>query len=633
MAGNNPCASIIADPAPGLVTDAWSVFRGFAYQGLDLATQQIENLNSFQVDFSLWDASWQADSTLSGFARPVKPVLPEIVPVNLADQIANAPDLSIPRISLGNAPSEPSAVSSPPSFNLGVNAPAPVDDRPGSAPTLDIPDDPAMPVLSFPQTTPTLDTITVSAAPTVSIPAFAEPAPEFDVPAPGDTLDYQTTAYVSTLLDKVKQRVSTMLDGGTGLPAAIEAALYGRAVDRDDETMLAAEQDALDEFASRGFDAEPNGLLARRLDQVRRANRDARAETSRAIRLQNAELEQRNLQFAVTSGISLEVSLLQAHLAVEERKFQYAVKLADLRIAVFQAHIAGFNAKVVAFNGRVEAYKAFLEGLRAKVDVYKAEVEAAKARGEINEQRVRIYEGQIRAEAAKAEAARVLIEAFRAKIDAERAKIEGYRAEVDVFRARIDAYRAEWEGERARLEAEATKGRVYESVVNAFGQRVQIWRTQSDVRIEEHRAVLQNAQALLQRHDAQTRVVLAKLQAAESYVRAQQAQSEQLTRLYEGESRVEAAAVEADNRTFIAQTERERARVDTLLADARLRVEQLTTVRNLMLRAMETAAQASSQLAASAFSAVNFSAGVSTNHSASQSCSMSTSVNLDSEDA
>jgi hypothetical protein len=625
----NTCASIISDPAPGLVMDAWSTFRGFAYQGIDLAHQQIESLNGFNMEFHQWDASWQADDTLSGFLRPIKPTLPDIAPVDLSALVPEAPSLNIARIATESAPPEPTALRNPPSFNLRVNAPDPVGDGPGDAPTLNIPDAPEVPELAFPADTPTLDTITIEDAPTLEITAFAEAAPEFDTPAPGTTIDYQAAAYASALLDKLKTQISTMLDGGTGYPAWVDALLFGQANDRDDQTMLSAERSAAQDFAGRGFDAEPNGFLRRALDQVRRDNRDARAATGREIWLKKSEQEQKNIQFAVTSGISLEVSLLQAHLQVEERKFQYAVKLADLRIAVFNAVVTGFNARVAAFNARVEAYQAFLDGQRARADLHKTLVEAAKVRGEINEQRVRIYESQIRAEAAKADAARTLIEAFRARIDAERARIEGYRAEVDAFTARVGAYRAEWDGERARLEAEAVKGRVYESVVNAYGQRVQVWRTKSEVRIEEHRASLLSAQALLQRHDAQTRTLLAKLEAVNTYVRAQQAQGEQLARMYEGEARVEGAAVDADNRAFTAQTERERARIDVLLNDARLQIEQASSQRSLLLRAMETAAQAASQLAASAFSAVSFSAGVSSGHSRSEGCDTNFNYNID----
>jgi hypothetical protein len=616
------CSSIVPDVAPGLVMDAWSTFRGFAYQGLALVTAQIDSLNNFTIPFQQWDASWQADGTLSGFTRPQRPTLPPITAQDLSATIPGAPSVAIPPVALTAAPSEPTFVRNPPNLNLTVNAPDDLDaERPDSAPELNIPDLPDLPALTMPDAPDLEDIGPYLPEPiTITVTEFVEPAPEFDAPPPSESLDFTEAEYVSALLEKVKARVSAMLDGGTGLPAAIEAALFSRAADRDDASAAKLAQEVREEFASRGFDAEPNGILARRALEVRQTNRNARAGTNREIRLQNAELEQRNLQFAVTSGISLEVSLLQAHLAVEQRKFEYASKLKDISIAVFQAHVTRFNALVAAYNARIEAYKAFLDGQRARVDIYRAEIEAAKARGEINEQRVRAYEAQIRAEQAKADAARALIEGFRARIEGERAKIEAYRGEVDAYRSYVDAYRAEWETERTRLEAEASRGRLYESAVNAYATRINAWAKTGDARIEEHRANLTSAQALLQQHEAAVRTVLAKLQAIETYTRAQASQGDQLSRMYEAEARVEAAAVDADNRAYQTQTDRERNRLEVKLADVRIQIEQVTTIANLMLRAMESAAQAGSQLTASAYSAVSFSAGASSSQSRSQGC-------------
>src|SRR5690606_5021657 len=98
-----------------------------------------------------------------------------------------------------------------------------------------------------------------------------------------------------------------------------------------------------------------------------------------------------NLKFVVQQSMQLEFTMLQAHLTVEQRKFEFAVKIKDVALAVFNARVTQYNAAVQAYNGRIEAYRAFLDGLRAQVEIYRNQVEAARVRGDINEQRVRMY--------------------------------------------------------------------------------------------------------------------------------------------------------------------------------------------------------------------------------------------------
>lgn len=629
----NACATIGTDLAPTLVSSAYSIFQGFATDAFNLTHEQIANLQGFHFDFIRWNAGWTADGTLSGFQRPEKPELPPIVLPDISGQIPDAPTVNILPVVLDAAPVEPAYLLDPPNIDLTVNAPAPLDaTRPGSAPVLVIPDVPDLPVLSFPDA-PTLTPIVTPDAPTIVIPEFAELAPEFDAVPPSDFIDFTEGAYVSALMDKMRFRITAMLDGGTGLPAAIEQALYDRANDRDDASERRLVQETVEDFASRGFETEPNGILSRRIAQARQDNRNARANNNRDVTIRAMDVEVENLRFAVSTAANFEIQMLQAHLAVEERKFQYAVKVKDVQLAIFTAYVGRFNGIVAAYNARIEAYKAYLDGLKAKVDVYKAQIEAAKVEGEINEQYIREYEARIRAETAKAEAGRAALDAFRARIDAERAKIDGYRASVDAYGSFVEAYKAEWDAERTRLEAEASRGRLYESAVNGFAARVNVWRTKGDVKIEEHRANLTSAQAMLQQQDAQVRTVLARLEILRTSLTAQTAQGEQATRLFEAEARVEGIAVDVDNRSFALDTERERARIEALLNDSRLQIEQLSSVTGLMLRAMESAAQTSSQLAAASMSAINFSAGLSSSNSRSSNCSTNFNYNGEVSDA
>lgn len=620
--GVDVCNTIGGDLASTLVGDAWGVFQDYAYSAFQQAFYQINALSGFNADYINWNVSFEVDPTLSGFTRPQRPTLPTIEVANLADTIPDAPTINVAPIVLDAVPPEPGDLLNPPNLNLTVNAPEALSAvRPVSPGEIVIPDAPAEPVIAFPAA-PELISPVLPLAPTITIEEFADSAPVFSATPPAGSIDFVETPYVSTFLDALKVHLNRLL-AGQALPPEVEAALWGRAIDRDDIASLQALQEVDEDFADRGFGPEPNGIRARRRLQVVQDNRNKRAGLTRDIYIQNQQVALENIRFAVTSGIQLEGTLLQAHLQVEQRKFDMAVKIKDVAIAIFQAEVTQFNAVVEAFNARIGAYQAFLEGQRAKVDVYKAQVEAAKVEGEINAQEVAVYEARTRAEGVRADVYRSQIEGFRARIEAERTRIEAHKSEVDAYRAFVEAYKVEWDAERTRIEAEAKRGDLYNSLVNAYATRVDVWKTKGDVRIQEQRSGLLAAQAQLQRHDAQVRVVLGKLEAMRTVVQAQSAQSDAIARMYTADATVETAAVEADTRSFNAIVAKEQARVDLVLKDAQLQIAQLNNRSSLLLRALESAGQASSQLAASSMSAVNFSAGVSSGRSTSQGCNTS----------
>ncbi|MDQ3273735.1 MAG: hypothetical protein M3Q39_01565 [Actinomycetota bacterium] len=620
-AGNGPCTSISGDGALIFVDDGWATFRSWAAQAYTLTTSQIQGLNNFQASFATWDASWAAgDGTLTGFIRPTKPDLPAITITDLSGTIPAAPTVAIVPIVLDAAPGEPGYITSPPDLNLTVNAPAPLTaTRPGDVPDLQIPDEPVSPtILTY--TAPTLVTLEMPATPVVTIEEFDEAAPEFTAAAPNETLEFTESPYVSAFLDAVKGHLTNLMNGQV-MPDAVEDALWSKALDRDEQASFIALQQVDEDFASRGFSPEPNGLWATRRLEVRQQNRNKRAELNRDVYLENQKVAVENVRMAVNTGVQLEGTLIQAHLQVEQRKFDLIVKGRDIAIAVFQARIAQFNSIVQAYNARISAYQAFLDGQKAKVEIFKAQVEAEKAKAEVNTQLVNLYEAQIRSEISKVEIYRAQIEGFRARVEAERTRIEGHRSGVEAYKAQVEAYKVEWDAERTRVDAEARRGDLYNSMVNAYATRVNVWQTKGEARIQEHRANLANAQAQLQQHDAQVRGILGKLEAYKAMVQAQSAQSDSLARMYQAEAGVESTAVDADSRAFTAMVGRENTRLAILLKDAELQVSQFGNRSNLLLRAMESAANASSQLAASSMSAVNFSAGISSSVSRGEQCS------------
>lgn len=617
---NNVCNSTYTDPAPLYFDLAYATIMPLATSSVALAQSQIEAITNFEVPIQQWEASFDATGDLAPYVRPPKPELLDIT-IPAAPVVPEAPTLNLPPLSVGPAPQEPAELSNIPVFNRPPT-PEPLDaERPGPAPTVQTPEMPVAPVLVDPDDVE-LELIELPTVPGITIERFEELAPEFDAAVPSEAVSFTEEAYESAFLDKLKGTLSTMLDGGFYLPEAVTTALWAGAVQREDASSLKLMQEQRELHSNRGFD-EPDGVLASRLLEVDLANRARRGDLNREVYTRSETIAIENLGRAIASGLTLESSLLQAHLTIQERQFQMAFKVKDLALAVFQARVTQFNGAVQAYNARVDAYRAYLDGLRAEVDVYRAEVEAAKVRGEINEQRVRMYAERIRAQLARAEAYRAQVEGVKAFIDAERSKIEGYRAEVEAFGSLVDAKNSEWEAYRTQIMADAEQGKVFETLSRVYGTRVEAYRTGATVQIAQQDSHLKAAEADLRRHDNMLRALLAQLENARTVIAAQTAHNESAARIYTAEAAIEQAVSDSNTRSFQAETERSRVRSETIIQNVRLAVEQILGVKGLMLEALKSAGQATSQLAASAMSAMNFGASISSSQSRSKACSTS----------
>lgn len=618
MSGTNICSSIYTDPALTYVDLGWAQFQQYAQSGYTLVMEQVNGLTAFEAPLHEWDGSFSVTGNLAPFKRPERPDLLDITtpPVK---PIPDAPDITVQPIVIPNAPSEPSDLANIPNIVLPPTPDALDATRPGAAPALTLPDAPDAPVLVDPDA-PELEIVELPEVPVITVTEFAEEVPLFDAPVPSEQIDFVETPYQSDYLDEIRAYLSDWLARGGLLPPQIASQLWDRAIARDDATALKRQQEARDLHATRGFE-EPDGVLNARMREAFQDNQNSRGNINRDIYIQDETQAVENLKFVVQQSMQLEFTMLQAHLTVEQRKFEFAVKIKDVALAVFNARVTQYNAAVQAYNGRIEAYRAFLDGLRAQVEIYRNQVEAARVRGDINEQRVRMYAEQVRAQLARAESYRAQVEGFKAHIDAERAKIEGYRSEVEAYRSFVEAYGAEWDGYGKQLQAQVAKGQMYDTLARVHATRIGVWQTQGQVAIAEHSARLQQADAFIRQYEARVRGLLAELEVSRSVIAAQSAHNEAKARMYEADARIETAVSDANTRAFEAETVRATNASEAARRDAELQINQMIQRAGLLLRAMESATNAASQLAAGAFSAMNFSAGISSSQSRSKACS------------
>lgn len=622
------CADItIGNPAVALTEEGWTTFRGWSMQAFNLAINNVDSLTSFNIDAPSTGVSFNSTPVSIGFSPPAAPSAPDVTMAPFEDPPAleqievEPPELEAFPVFNGQAPSL-AFPSVPPGFSAT---------DPGNAPTLeymDMPEDLTLPTIPSPDLLE-LDMPTMGE---LDFPDWDVERPVIDFQVPDENWSFTPDTYASALLTSVQSRISTMLQGGTGLPAAVEAALRQRAFAAVEREELTAVDQTFAEFAARGFD-EPNGILASRVAQTRQNATNQRANLSRDIYIRAHEVEIENIRFAVTSGIQVEgvtigLFMEQQRLLLEAAKFRR-----DSDIAIFNARVGLFNATVERYRAEAQVYRERIQAEIARViESFKAQVDAQRLKTEINRDLVAIFEQRIRAEVlAPVEVYNARINAARAWADVQNSIMEGYRARVLAYAERVRAFAERWRGFVAQVEAEAARGRVFESQVQAHATLVNAVAQQNQSAIAARE--LDN-----RTNEQKVRAYLANLDLRRTQIDAEARRIGALGDIYQGQAAIYAAGGNiarsaSDVATANAQinVERERSRVAALQESVRLAVTESLQRAGLQLEAIKGAASAAAQLAAAAFSAVNFGASVSSSQGITKGQSCGTSYTYSGE--
>ncbi|HZX81047.1 MAG TPA: hypothetical protein VFE72_08870 [Lysobacter sp.] len=613
------CPSLSGDPAIAFTSGGYQTFMQLAPRAFEEAQRQAQQLNTVLIKPVQFDVDFHVPEGLAEYRRPTRPAIDLS-----AFQFKTPPEAPAPPSFSANTPTitaMPEADLTPPRLDFGdkpsspiVAAPVP----PPRRPELVMPTEPTftMPV------TPTFEQLNLPTVPSVLIPTFVDETPEFVEPHIDGNWSFNPEAYASTLKDKLVAKLGDWMDGKEALPPQIENALFARGRARIEVETRRAIDARVDEFGARGF-SEPQGSLAGAITDILQEGQNKRAELGRDVTLKSFDEALQNMRLAVQQGIALEQVATNLH--IEEQRliltglqFQRETTIAILnaRISIFNARLEGAKTKAAVFEQRIRAEL-------AKVEVYRAQIEGEKARGEINEQRVRAYVAQIQSVNALVDLYRSRVDAVKVQAEANQSEIETYKAEVQAYGIRWDAFAKEYDAYKSSIEAENSKVTVHRNLVDAFGQRIQAWQTQNNLqfdrerlRIAEHGQNLQAWRGLLDKQ-------LALIQGETARIQGVAAGSGAIAQLYQADAAVETAASAAQDRTLQIALQREESRTQLELKQAEIRVQENIQLTQLLLEVRKTLAQVASQLSASAFSAMNFSANVSSSMSQSRSCSTS----------
>ena len=504
-----------------------------------------------------------------------------------------------------------------------------IDEFHPSVISLNIPDAPTPGNFGPMPTRPELEQVVVPVSPTlvrpimaalddISIPDFTFPTlPTFDAAAPefegsfvSTVLQWNENPHQVTILSEAMDKLRLMWAGGTGLPPAVEQALWERAASREDIAISRDVSAAATEFAGRGFTMPP-GMLVNRIDTIRTEGQIRKLGLGREVMVKIADTQIENLRFACTQAIAAEQVLVSIWTAIAGRAFEAAKIQLDSQLALLNAHIAIFNARQSAYSTEATVYRAKLEGSLAALQVMKMELEAELARGTLNEQKVRVFAEMNRALLTDVELFKARMQGAQLESDLQKNQVERFKTEVQAHaellatdKIRFDGYESRVKGEVAKAGMLGAQAQAYSAYVSgrAAAADVKIKNQQSEVAIEEMK--LKQFIAMVEKDKATMAAQVAGIQASVEGYKAGTARFVANTGVATATAGLQIQQSESVMRSSIAlyQVEMQRSIAD---------MEQMIRVAGIQLEALKGAAQMSATMAAGAMAGINISSSVS----------------------
>lgn len=497
------------------------------------------------------------------------------------------------------------------------------------APTKPLLDDIVYPADLADMGDPALPQLLALTLPTYAPPVFAPfsaVAPSFTATEINPELQWGETIYVTELVEELATKLRAMWAGGTGLPAAVEAALWERAASREDMAVSRDISAATIEFASRGFTLPP-GMLVARIDAIREDSQVKKLALGREILIKIADTEIENLRFACTTSIAAEQVLVGIWDSEAKRKFEAAKITLDSQLATYNAQVALFNARQSAYSTEANVFKILVDAELAELEGYKAQIQAEVAKGQANESAIKVYEAQSRTLLTKVEAFKARMESASIQSTVQKTRMDAYRSEVEAFAALLNADKTKFDAYDSQVKGEMAKAQVIEAQARAYAAYVSGQATKVDASAKNQAAKISNNEMLIRQFVANVEKdkVVATLQLG-AITAAAEAHRTNTTR-YTAKAGVEQARIETLIKSHDAEMNRNIQLYEVEIRKYVADMEQLIRVAGIQLEAMKAASQAASTLAAGAMAGISISSGVSS--SAGLSASGSGSVNYE----
>lgn len=616
MAAQSQCPTLISDGVYGQVLNVMGDMWGNAQTAFNVSLDALQELGHLDLHPIGVGVHFNPDTDLWRVLRPVGPLDPNIVWDPDGNLVPSPPD-----IDTGPDP----AFVAPPTFTAvepiipDRTGPGPLTAVPPDGPPplfdIEVPDAPDVVIPDF----PLLREIVLPEVPLIVIPDFQGVRPDFNLVAPGNNFGFNVEEYTSTLATAISAKLQVMLNGDVGLPSAAVAQMRDRLYSALDTLDARAQQEAVEQFASRGF-PQPNGTLNRNLVAVRQDAQDKRAAAARDIFLKDIDIAIENLRFAVSNGIAWETQLQNNFVAIQAQMIDVAKFSMTIAIEVFNAQVALANLELQMYQADASVYRDLIQAELAKIELYKGQLEGQKLIGELNLQDVQVFEARVKAIFSIVELYKAEIDGAKAKADINVAITQAFVAQVSAYSERVKAYDSEWNAFAKQLDADLSKYRQYELATQVFANRIKIWSDTNTNLIDQKRLRISDKELDLKAYDArleQLRTVLtSEVQRIQAEVSIFQARIEK----YKTDGQIEAVISEGNGRIFQLAVTQEAERVQTELKNAEIQITQATELTKVLVGAKQAIAQIGAQLAAGFASAMSVHAGISSSLSQSLGC-------------
>jgi hypothetical protein len=283
---------------------------------------------------------------------------------------------------------------------------------------------------------------------------------------------------VKAIMDRLANNITY---GGTGLSADVEADIWARDKERNEQQLEDTTDKIFAMWAKRGF-ALPDGLLAHSLSEVQKEYMNKMLDRTRDIAIKQAELEQMNLFKSMELGVSLAFKLIEEWVRYEELVYRAQESTAKYANEYLELTIKAHNDTVEVYKACVQAYEVQVRAEMTKVEIYRAQIQAALATVQMNEQTVKLYATQIDAEIAKykgvLEGDKIYAEIFSeqvrgvlAQAQVQESLIKVYVEQVRACETKANIYKAELAGMASEIEAEKLKIEANMASINAWAKQ------------------------------------------------------------------------------------------------------------------------------------------------------------------
>lgn len=541
--------------------------------------------------------SWAAISAPTLPSLPAQPTMPTVAfvePSAPGALVIAEPSLSVDTFS-EVAPTTSFPVAPSISYGTVPSIPEVAEIAVPSAPTLVLPAAPTYLTLD----TPTFGGVDLNEAFLDNL----DTIPTLNLVAPTPYSYALGPEYASSLLSALQTTLGARMNGGTGLNANVEAAIWNRGRDRETQVWLANQAEVSRGAEALGFHFPP-GAIAGQLEVAQQTYFGKMSDLSRDVSIKQADLEQENLRQTITETMQLESRLIDYSLQLERIAFESAREYAGNAIAIYNSQVEKYKALLDAYRTYAAAYDAIVKGQMAKVDAFRAQVAAEQAKADVNRTLVDQYKAGIEAGLAQ-------VEIYRAQVAAAQTLVTIEQAKVSAAGERIRAY-------VAQINAETSKVEAYKAAVAAEGTKVDVYKVKADVFAAKVGAQAKVAEANTARFEALTRAKTAEWDGYKARVDGEKARIDALGRQSEtllAAYRAAAAAIEASanmhTRIWEGQIKNYEAGQQIAIQAAKINGDSVAAANAARLDAAKAGAQVHSQVAAAALTMIKAQAGIS----------------------